>query len=392
MGRHARVVTIGGLLGSLAPSPRAAASPVDVFGLTSRHAAQANAGVASVDDAAAVYYDPAGLVADPRLELAIGSMASHGHLEAGQQLSSKLGFQLAMRAPVPLAGSLADRIVVGLALHLLPHDVARVTSPAPDQAVYPWYGDRLSRVVIVPGIAVRLASGVAIGAAVNVLAGLTGTVSASEGITRALDASVDERIPTVAKVIAGVQWQLDPSWRVGAVYRQRFEIPIATTVTTEVAGEPIDLDLSTAGAFTPDTIVAGGAWSGDGVTVSADLQWARWSAYPGPFVRVDSELPLVGPVPGQLPLIAFRNTYAARAGIEARRDVWTLRGGYGFETSPVPSSQPDGIDLIDGPHHTIAGGAGWQHASLRVDAHLQLQLVGGRGQVVSGGLTLEVWK
>ena len=76
-----------------------------------------------------MYYDPAGLVADPRLELSVGSIGAYAHLEADQQLASQLGFQLAMRAPVPLAGSLANRIVVGLALHVLPHDVARVTAP-----------------------------------------------------------------------------------------------------------------------------------------------------------------------------------------------------------------------------------------------------------------------
>ena len=46
-------------------SANAHAGPLDVFGLTSRRAGQANAGLAAADDASALYYDPAGLVAVP---------------------------------------------------------------------------------------------------------------------------------------------------------------------------------------------------------------------------------------------------------------------------------------------------------------------------------------
>jgi len=370
----------------LAASP-AAANPFQVFGLTSRHAAQANAGVASVDDAAALYYNPAGLVANPTLELAIGTVGAYSHLAIGDHLASlsdAIGAQLAMRAPLPLAGWLEKRIVVGIALHLLPHDVAHVIAPAPDQPFYPYYGDRLSRIVVLPGFAVQLDHGVALGASVDVLAGLTGSLAASEGATRAIDARVDERVPTIARVLAGIAWQLDPAVRLGAVYRQRFEVPFQTAAQTTVAGEPIDLDLTASGQFTPHEVVVGVAWSPAPLTASLDLGWAKWSDYPGPFVHVDSQLPLVGPVPGQTPAVPFKDTFAIRIGVESRRSDLIIRGGYAYETSPVPAVQTGETNLLDGPRQTFGFGLGyaWPHAAnghgIRLDAHVQLQYVGKR--------------
>jgi len=201
----------------------AAASPLDVVGLTSRHAAQASAGVASADDAAALYYDPAGLVARPGLELSLGMVGAHAFLDHAGALPDRSRCS-SRCAPAAARGPLHDRVVIGVALHLLPSTIARVTAPAPDATVYPYYGDRLSRIAVLPGAAVRFGD-FAVGAAVDVLAGLAGDLEASEGETRAIDARIDERVPTVARVIAGATWQVRPDLRVGAVYRERFEIP-----------------------------------------------------------------------------------------------------------------------------------------------------------------------
>ena len=369
-------------------SATARANPLEVMGLTSRHAGQAGAGVASADDAAALYYDPAGLVAASGAELSIGAIGAYSKLDDAD-LHDRLGLQLAVKAPVPLRGPLAGRIVVGLALHLLPHEVVRVIAPAPDQPFYPAFG--LSRIVVLPGIAIRLTDRLALGAAVDVLAGLTGTIDAAEGATRAIDARVDERVGTIARVIAGGTVQLAERWRIGATYRQRFEVPFHTKATTLVAGEPIDLDVSAVGLFTPHEVIAGVAYTRPGLVVSVDAGWQKWSDDPGPYVKVDSALPLVGAVPGVAPVVDFTDTLSLRAGVETRRndEGLILRAGYAFESSGVPATQLE-TKLLDGPHHTIAGGVGWQLARCRLDVHAQAQVVGGRGVLYSGGLTLEV--
>lgn len=369
-------------LAVLAATVPAHANPIDVFGLTSQRAGQANTGVAAADDASALYYDPAGLVASPGGELVVGTLGAYSHLginDGHAKLTDPYGFQLAVRAPLPLGGALADVFAVGLGVHLLPEYVARVVAPAPDEPFYPYYGDRLSRIVVLPGAAVRLGNGFSIGGAVNVLAGMTGSIRAGDGSGSELDTRIDERFTSIARAIAGVQWQLSSSLRVGAVYRQRFEIPIAVTTRTTVGGEPMHVDLRASGQFSPHQVAAGISWSAESLAASLDIGWAKWSDYPGPFVRVASQLPGVGTVPGQMPAVPFENTISVRTGIESSADAGLVyRGGYGLETSPVPRDQRGVTNLLDGTKHTVAFGGGYVWKRLRLDAHVQVQLVATR--------------
>jgi hypothetical protein len=185
----------------------------------------------------------------------------------------------------------------------------------------------------------------------------------------------------VARIIAGATWSPIDALRLGLVYRQRFDVPFATRAETEVAGEPIDLDLRAAGQFSPHQVAAGVAWLAGDATVSLDLTYARWSTYPGPFVEVKSELPLVGPLAAQLPAVPWKDSYGARLGVEAKvSDLLIVRGGYGFETSPVPAQQPGTTNLLDGPRHVIGAGLGLVRRRrggkrVRLDMHVQAQLV-----------------
>ena len=105
-----------------------------------------------------------------------------------------------------------------------------------------------------PGVGVRLTDHVEVGATANFLAGLGGGIQAGEGATRALEARVDEKVPSIARVIAGATWSPLEQLRVGAVFRQRFEVPFATAAEIET----IDIDpalVSSAGCQLTDVHV-----------------------------------------------------------------------------------------------------------------------------------------
>ncbi len=374
------------LAGSCA-APRAAASPVDVFGLGSRHAAQAGVGVAAVDDAAAPLVNPAGLARGRGKRFTVGALLAAANLAVNDRrtgLDAPVGGLVALTAPAPLGGPLAGRLHVGLAMFVLPGSLARIVARFPDEPFYPYYQGRTERMVIIPALAARVRADLEVGVAANFLAGLGGGLTAREGATRAIEARVDEQVPSVARIIAGVTWSPRHDLRLGLAVRQRFDVPFATIARTEVAGEPIDLDLRASGQFSPAQATLGATWAPAGARLSLDVTYARWSTYPGPFVEVKSALPLVGPLAAALPAVPWRDTFGARIGGELELDRVTLRGGYGFETSPVPGAQPGITNLLDGPKHTVGLGVGWGFPravagkSLRLDVHVQTQLVGQR--------------
>jgi long-chain fatty acid transport protein len=390
------------VLTALVVAGSARASEPEVFGLGSEEAAVAGASAARVHDFSAGYYDPAGLVLARRAEASVGVVGFGAQLSLPEgrtfHMSDRVGILVGAATPIPFTGVLADRLWIGLALHLLPDSIVRVIAHTPDQPFYPLYDNRTQRLVILPTLAARVWRGLSVGVAFNYLAGLGGRVAATEGATRAIEARVDEQIYSKLAVNAGVRWQLRPAWAVALVYRQAFGVPFHTISRNDIAGQPIDLDVDAEELYTPHTLEAGVAWRRPRLTLSLDVAWLHWSDWRGPYVTVTSELPLVGAIATQPPAVAFVDGAAVRAGADWTalvRGAWALavRGGYAFESSPVPAVQTD-TQLLDGHKHHLTIGAGARVAifsgELRLDAHGELQIVQGHGTVGAGGFTLTV--
>lgn len=397
-----RVVLAAALL---AAGGRAEASIADVLGLGSEESAVAGASAARVHDFSAGYYDPAGLTLARRPEAMIGvvGFGSKLPLPGGGDfhMTDRVGILVGAATPIPFEGVLRERLFVGLALHTLPDTVVRIVSRTPDQAFYPLYDNRTQRLVILPSLAARVWRGLSLGLGFNYLAGLDGRIAAMEGATRAIEARVDQQIHSVVSINAGVRWQLEPRWAVALVYRQAFGVPFRSVSRNSIAAQPIDVDVDAQGLYTPHTLVAGAAWRArPSLLVSLDVAWLRWSDWRGPFVTVTSELPLIGTVTAPPPRVAFTDGAAVRAGADWTalvRGAWAvaMRGGYAFESSPLPSSQ-NGTRLVDGHKHHLTIGLGGRIAvfggEVRLDAHGQLAVVGASGLVGGGGFTLTVRK
>lgn len=385
--------------------PGARASEPELFGLGSEEAAVAGASAARVHDFSAGYYDPAGLVLARRSEASVGvvGFGSALPLPDGRSfhMSDRLGILVGAATPIPFVGALADRIYFGVALHLLPDAIVHVIAHTPDQAFYPLYDNRTQRLVILPAVAVRVWRGLSVGLGFNYLAGLGGNVAATEGATRALEARVDEQIYSHVAVNAGVRWQARAHLAIALVYRQAFGVPFRTVARNQIAGQPIDLDVDAEELYTPHTLVAGAAWRArPSLLLSLDVAWQHWGDWRGPYVTVTSALPLVGAIATEPPHVAFGEAAVVRAGADWTalvRGAWaaSLRGGYAFESSPVPTQQT-GTQLLDGNKHHLTLGFGARVAVLggevRFDAHGELQLVqaASLGFVGAGGFTLTV--
>jgi hypothetical protein len=357
------------------------ASPAEVFGLGSRASGAGGAAAAWIDDFSAGHYNPAGIAFAGRKTLTAGVLASMSRLEVNDraaEIPQPVGVVLGAAGPLPLGGALEGRLHVGMGLVVLPRTILRITARLPDEPFFPYYDNRAQRLVVLPFLAARITDDLAVGVAVNVLAGVQGNVLAFQGPTRALEPRVDEEIPPRARVNAGARWRFARDHNLALVFRQSFSVPFATVADTEVAGEPLALDLRADGLYTPDELILGYALRTDAVAVGLDLTWARWSGYGGPFVRVGSDLPLVGSLVGSAPEVPFEDSLGARAGVEWRLSRTFLRAGWGFETSPVPARQSGVTNLLDGDKHTLSTGIGVRLGAVRVDLHAQAQIVSAR--------------
>src|SRR5690242_14068105 len=124
--RHLGAVIASFALAAVTP---ARANPAEVFGLGSRQAAQAGAGVASVDDMAAPLVNPAGLARSRGKRLTLGGQGAYANLSINDRktgLTDPAGGIFGLIAPAPLGGKLEGRIHVGLGMYVLPTAIARI--------------------------------------------------------------------------------------------------------------------------------------------------------------------------------------------------------------------------------------------------------------------------
>jgi long-subunit fatty acid transport protein len=367
----------------------AQASEADVFGLGSEESAVAGASAARVHDFSAVYYDPAALTEVRGAEGTVGAVGFGARLrvhDAGgtqvQGIVDPWGILIGSAAPIPFQGVLANRLYVGIAIYISADTIVRVTAHKPTDAFYPLYDNRTQRIIVLPGLAVRIWRGLSFGLSVDYLATLNGVVSGSQGAARAVESRVDEQIVAVSSVNLGLRWQINPAWSAALVYREEFSVPFRTVTRSDVAGQPIDLSVDAAGLFTPHTLVLGAAWKVRHFVASLDVTWAHWSGWRGPYVAVDGALPLAGAIHSHPPGANFSDTGGVRAGLEWTRELPKLdvkvRGGYGFESSAAPADQPD-TRLLDGYKHRLALGLGVLaragRLTLRADVHGQMDLL-----------------
>ena len=358
------------------------ASVPDVFGLGSEATAQGGAVAATATGFEATHYDPAGLAFGSGNQVSVGWLGYTSMLEVRggtSEIAEPQGFWLGMTRGVRLFGR-DDRLRFGAAFYVLPDTIVRVLTTFPDDPHYPWFHNRTQRLVLLPGVAARLADWLSAGVAVNFLAGLDGPARAKDGPTRAIETSVAEEIFLTAAIDAGIRLSPHPDVSWALVYRQQFHVPYSIQTENVVGGSALDIDIDAVGLYTPHELVAATAWTPRGWKFGLDFTYLAWSGYTRNFVLVESRLPGIGALSPGLPPSPWRDSFDVRVGGERAIDLDAddtlyLRAGLAFAPSPI-LPQSGRTNLLDGDHAIFSIGAGIRlgrvlEVPVRLDVHGQ---------------------
>jgi long-chain fatty acid transport protein len=98
------------------------------------------------------------------------------------------------------------------------------------------------------------------------------------------------------------------------------------------------------------------------VTLEADLQWVGWSKVRS--ITIDFVNPLA---PDVTTVYNWQDSYSLRFGAEHSRGAMTLRAGYAYDATPVPSDTID-PSIPDSDKHTVSFGGGYRLGKATIDA------------------------
>lgn len=99
------------------------------------------------------------------------------------------------------------------------------------------------------------------------------------------------------------------------------------------------------------------------LTFELDWHWVGWSSVDK--ISIDFVDPAF-PLPDVENQKNWSDSYSIRVGVEGSRDHLTLRAGYAYDVSPVPSETID-PSLPDSDKHTLAVGGGYRISDVTID-------------------------
>ena len=410
---------------ALAAAPASANEP-DAYGFGSRSSAMGSAVAADAVDFSANYYNPAGLVSAPGLELSLGYMYAWNHLRINDRDSGVApvhGLVLGIVAPGEILGI---PFAFGIAAHIPDDGLSRVKALRQEVPRWEIYDNRASILFLATNLAVRPFPFLEIGGGLAFLAATQGRfeISGTADVIRPYDSrlrhEVDADLTTIRYPQAGLRVLLGDLGVVGVTYRGETKLKLALEAHLEgmvdFAGIEIpllyELESRTIDAFLPQQVVLGASFQAiEGLHVNVDLTFVNWAAYESPTARTKAHLeahpppgtPLelpADPKPTDVKPPEFEDRFVPRVGVEYlwpvaggmrhvagkardRRLVEVpLRAGYVYEDSPVPA-QSGFTNFVDASRHTFTIGTGVTlnapseeiHGSIHFDVHGELSIL-----------------
>lgn len=379
------------VLATLTFATTAYATPPDYLGYGSRSTSLGGAVTASVEDASAVYYNPAGLARSGDLRLQVGYFSQSPFLSINGEQSAveRLGgVSFGLVAPATFGDF---RIAFGLGLQLPDQRVARTRSAIVDRPRWELYDTRSHRLYLSTHLAIRPVEWLTIGGGLVFQSGsvLTLDIRGDLPFTNAEDDARLEHqfkgdLRSVRYGSLGAQAQVHERVSIGIVYRSEVELgntivalADASVGTPGTPGIPLTLSLisESTSLFGPQQVSFGiDLQPLDRLNIALELTWNDWSAHPSLIANQTVDLELGGTAAfgdieslPQLPM-DLHDTFVPRIGIEfaaLQGDIdLDIRAGYVYENSPFPA-QAGITNFVDNDKHTISFGLGLSLNDLR---------------------------
>ena len=317
---------------------------------------------ARATDGTATFYSPGGLALGSGVHVELAPTLAISALSAqGERLpiDDPFGIALAFDATVPLGEPLKDRLRFGFGAYLVAPHLARVVVPEQPEPVFPYFENRTQRLVVLPALALKITRALGVGGGVNVLGGVSGAATLTEGESDAPRPRVVPARRRASPPSPGAR--SSPAVFLAFTYRQHFFVPSNIQTSTTVGGLPLAVTVDVGQSlFDPDAFVLGASYGVGHLEAELDATYSVWSIYRAPFVEVHATLPAVDVASVTPPDIAH-DVVSVRGAASYRFDLGDhrlfLRGGVGFEPSMLKSFQQGETNLLDGDKVFVGVGA-----------------------------------
>ncbi len=199
---------------------------------------------------------------------------------------------------------------------------------------------------------------------------------------------------------AGAQWQPGPRLRFGAAWKSSTAVQSHGDASGTASAQFTALGIAADPAFhyraevdnrLPQVAAGAISWQQKHVRLVAEGDWTHWH---GAFATLPVKLkdgtnPTINSVAGSSAIrdgvpLNWRNQGIARGALEAPLGPrWILRGGYAYQSDPVPGATltPVTAAILQ---HLIAAGAGWRSGFWTTDFAYSAQLPASRTVGISG--------
>lgn len=320
-----------------------------------------------VDEASALFYNPANLVDVPSRQVQISGLLGYSHADYDGQLGEAETEKPWSQLPAfAIAWPLKSKdLALGFGLHV---PFGRQTRWDEDEALR-YAAPELTKMMVMDlssSLAWSINDSVSIGAGLDLYYGKLKFRQLLPFPDSRVSAEMDD-YATGAN--AGLTWRVTPKQRLALTYRSPFDLRFSGDMETTGVPPPAvaESDINTTFKFPTIVAVGYGVQVTDTVRVEANVEWLQFSRFETMTIQAGENDPLVGLLGLASTPQKWNDTWTFGLGADWRFAAdWTLRAGYLYLPSPIPDSTftPSTLDV---DQSVVSAGFGYQAGRHAID-------------------------